>query len=257
MARLRTSFRPGIALTGLALTGLLAGVGAATLAPASEGATGRTLIRHPHPSPSHFTRGVINNEWFPLKAGTRYVYRGVSGHATVRDVMEATYRTKVIEGVTCRVVLDRGYAHGRLTERTFDWYAQTKAGVVWYFGENTTTFDKSGHPTGHEGSFQSGVNGAQAGIFMTPHPHMGPVYAQENLPGVAEDRFTVFRHGGQVSVPLLTSRSALVTKEFSPIEPGVIEHKFYVRNVGDVYDVTVHGGHEDARLVAVTHFPHP
>ena len=241
---------------GIAMTGLLGGVAATMIAPPSEAVSARPVVRD-HPSPSHFTHGVVDNPWFPLKPGTRYVYRGVSDDAKVKDVMTVTYRTKVIDGVVCRVVLDRGYEDRRLSERTFDWYAQTKAGVVWYFGENTTTFDRSGHVTGHEGSFQSGVNGAQAGIFMIPHPHSGPVYAQENQPGVAEDRFTVLRHDGHVSVPLLTSRTALVTKESSPLEPGVIEHKFYVRNVGDVYDVTVHGGHEDARLVAMTHFPRP
>ena len=175
----RTIFRPRTALTGLAVTSLLAGIGSTMIAPASSAANDQTVTRH-HPSPSHFTRGVVNNPWFPLKAGTRYVYRGVSDDAKVRDVMTVTYRTKVIDGVVCRVVVDRGYEDGRLSERTFDWYAQTKGGVVWYFGENTTTFDKAGHATGHEGSFRSGVDGAQAGIFMTPHPHVGPVYAQEN-----------------------------------------------------------------------------
>ena len=38
----------------------------------------------------------------------------------------------------------------------------------------------------------SGVHGAEAGIFMTPHPHRGPSYHQEDYPGHAEDVL----HGG-------------------------------------------------------------
>ncbi len=210
-----------------------------------------------HPAPSHFTAGRVDNPWFPLKPGTRWVYRGVEGRARVSDVMIATYRTQVVDGVTCRVVLDRGFSHGRLTERTFDWYAQTRRGTVWYFGESTTTFDSHGRPVSHDGSFASGVGGAEAGVFMPAHPHVGPTYRQEFLRGQAEDEFTVLRRGGHATTPLLTTQDALVTKEFSPLEPGIVEHKYYVRDVGDVYDVSVRGEVADSRLVSLTHLSRP
>ena len=38
-------------------------------------------------------------------------------------------------------------------------------------------------------------------------------------------------------------------------EPGVVEHKYYVRDVGDVYDVSVKGEVAHARLVSLTHLP--
>ena len=70
-----------------------------------------------HPSPSHFTRGHVDNPWFPLKPGTRLIYRGTEEGAHTRDVQIATYRTKVIDGVICRVVFDRVWRNGRLRIR--------------------------------------------------------------------------------------------------------------------------------------------
>ncbi len=74
----------------------------------------------------------------------------------LRDVLIATYRTKVVDGVTCRVVFDRGWRNGILDERTYDFYAQTRRGTVWYFGEHTATLDRHGHVISREGSFMSG-----------------------------------------------------------------------------------------------------
>jgi len=241
-----------LTLAVLGAAGLLCAPGAH---PSSQAATLTEAVSQAHPSPSHFTQGHVDNQWFPLRPGTRYVYRGVSDGSAVKDVMIATYQTKIVDGVTCRVVFDRLFTHGRVIEKTHDWYAQTKGGTVWYFGEFTTTLDRHGRPVSHEGSFRSGRNGAEAGIFMPVHPHTGPTYHQESYPGHAEDEFTVLRSGVHVSTPLLTAHQALETKEFSPLEPGVVEHKFYVRDIGDVRDVTVKGGVEGQRLTSITHQP--
>ena len=97
-----------------------------------------------HPPAAQFTRGRVDNPWFPLKPGTRYVYRGHEDGDSSRDVVTVTYRTKRIEGVVCRVVRDRLFLDGILRERTLDWYAQTKRGTVWYFGENTAELNRQG-----------------------------------------------------------------------------------------------------------------
>jgi hypothetical protein len=169
--------------------------------------------------------------------------------------MIATYRRRVVDGVTCRVVFDRVWTDGRLSERTRDFYAQTRRGTVWYFGERTATLDRHGHVISREGSFTAGVDGAEAGVFMTRDPRPGPAYFQEYYPGHAMDVFTVLRRGAHVSVPLLWSDHALLTRETSPLEPGVVDHKYYVRDVGDVREVTVKGGRERLHLVAIRHLP--
>jgi hypothetical protein len=242
-------------LAGAAGLALVASAAAVTPASYSQAAPTRTATHRHHPPPSHFTRGRVDNRWFPLKPGTRYVYRGSEDGDRTRDVLIATYRTRVVDGVTCRVVFDRVWTNGRLSERTHDWYAQTKRGTVWYFGERTATIGRHGQVTSREGSFTSGVDGAEAGIFMTAHPQPGPSYFQEYYPGHAEDIFTVVGRGVRVSVPLLRSDSALLTRETSPLEPGVVDHKYYVRDIGDVREVTVKGGSESLRLVGLTHSP--
>jgi hypothetical protein len=241
-------------LSHAALAGVLtAGVVASVLPTGAFAASG--VPHRVHPSPSHFTHGRVDNRWFPLKPGTRFLYRGHEDGARTRDVLIATYRTKVVDGVTCRVVFDRVFTNGRLSERTFDFYAQTKRGTVWYFGENTAELDRHGHVTSREGSFRSGVDGAEAGVFMTGHPHPGPRYRQEDFPGHAEDVFTVVRRHAHVVVPIMDTHRALLTRETTPLEPGVVDHKYYVRDIGTVREVTVKGGNESLRLVGVTHLP--
>jgi hypothetical protein len=243
----------------LVLAAVLA-AGLAVSAVGSQAAEGAgTLPGQParphHPAPSHFTRGHVDNPWFPLKPGTRYTYRGVDGIAHTRDVMIATYRTRKIDGVVCRIVFDRVWSNGRLEERTRDFYAQTTGGTVWYFGERTATLDRHGNVKSRDGSFTSWVDGAQAGVFMTPHPRRGPSYYQEYYPGQALDTYTVVRRDATVTGPLLHSGHALLTREVTPLEPGVVDHKYYVRDIGSVREQTVEGGRETLWLVGLTHVP--
>src|SRR3989441_2568257 len=86
----------------------------------------------------------VDNPWFPLRPGTTLVYRGVKDGKPSRDVVHVTGQTRRIAGVTCTAVADRLYLGGRLEERTTDWYAQDKAGNVWYFGEATAELDAHG-----------------------------------------------------------------------------------------------------------------
>jgi hypothetical protein len=250
-----THRRLSLILVALGAAGLVATNGAPLATASTPSPASQIRARVTHPAPSHFTHGRVDNRWFPLKPGNRYVYRGSEDGVRERDVLIATYRTRPVDGVVCRVVFDRVWKHGRVVERTHDFYAQTNGGTVWYFGERTATYDRHGHVKSREGSFMSGIDGAQAGIFMTPRPHRGPSYHQEDYPGHAEDVFTVVRHHARVRVPTLSTRDALLTKETTRLEPGVVDHKYYVRDIGTVREVTVKGGSESLRLVAVSHRP--
>lgn len=224
-------------------------------ASATAASAGSRPPRPHHPGAAAFTNGRVDNPWFPLKPGTVTVFNGHKDAKRSRDVVLATYRTKVIDGVTCRVETDKLYLNGVLHERTHDFYAQTRKGVVWYFGEHTAELDKQGHVTNRDGSFESGRDGAEAGVFMPAHPKVGDAFRQEDYPGQAEDQFEVIRRGASVTVPALSSSSAILTKETTPLEPGVVDHKFYVRDIGVVLEKTVKGGHETGRLVAIRHRP--
>jgi hypothetical protein len=203
-----------------------------------------------NPSPSRFVRGVTN-PWFPLRPGTTLVYRGVKDGKVSRDVVHVTGATRRIAGVVCTAVSDRLYLRGKLEERTTDWYAQDRAGNVWYFGEDTAELDAHGKVTTREGSWLAGVHGAQAGVFMPARPRVGFSARQEYYKGHAEDHFRVLSLSARVSTPGASSSRALLTKEWTPLEPGVIDHKYYVRGIGTVLEQTVKGGDERNVLVSV------
>jgi hypothetical protein len=202
-------------------------------------------------SPKFVTR--VDNPWFPLRPGTVSVYRGVKDGQASRDVVTVTSRTRAIQGAHATEIADNLYLRGRLAERTTDWYAQDRRGNVWYLGEATAELDRSGRVTSREGSWLSGRDGARAGIYMPAHPSVGGFGRQEHYPGHAEDRFRVLDLNATVTTPFVSSSHALLTKEWTPLEPGVVDHKVYVRGVGNVREETVKGGDERAVLMSVRH----
>ena len=153
----------------------------------------------------------------------------------------------------CTAVRDRLLLAGHLEERTTDWYAQDRRGNVWYFGESTAELDRAGHVTSTEGTWQAGRNSAQAGIYMTARPSVGQTRRQEYYKGHAEDHFAVVSLRARVSVPYVSSTHAVLTKEWTPLEPGTLDHKYYVRGIGTVKEVTVKGPVERSELVSVRH----
>jgi hypothetical protein len=205
----------------------------------------------PAVDPSQFG-GDVQNAWFPLRPGTVYTYRGVKDGLPVTDVLRVTHATKVIQGVRCTVVKDRLYTRGHLIERTTDWYATAGDTTVWYFGEATATLSpKTGNVTSTDGSFQAGIDGARAGIYMPGHPRVGQSAGQEYYKGHAEDHFTVLSFAARAHTPAASSRHALLTKEFTPLEPDVLDHKVYVRGVGTVIEEAVKGPTERLVLQSV------
>jgi hypothetical protein len=200
--------------------------------------------------PGNFVREVTN-PYFPLTPGTTYTYRGESEGVPTRNVTTVTSDTKVILGVTTIVVHDQAYEDKVLIEDTFDWYAQDVDGNVWYFGEDTKELDEKGNVISTEGSWEAGVNGAEPGIIMLANPKKGDKYQQEFAPGVAEDMAQVIGFEASFCVQYGCFENVLVTKEWTPLERGVIEYKYYAPGVGFIYGVMVKGGDEDTELVRV------
>jgi len=191
----------------------------------------------------------VTNAWFPLRPGSVYRYRGVKDGEPSREVMTVTHRTKTIDGATCVVVSDLLYIRGKLEERTEDYYTQDAKGNVWYFGEKTAELDEHGNVKNTSGSWMTGVQGAKPGIFMFARPRVGQSARQEYLKGEAEDHFQVVAKGVVATVPFRTFRGAMLTRERTPLEPGVIDHKYYARGIGTVLEQTVKGGNERNELV--------
>jgi hypothetical protein len=209
--------------------------------------------------PANFVTGV-DNQYMPLMPGTTFHYLNTITEGTTvteQDItLTTTHDTKVILGVTCVVVHDLVTIHGTTTilEDTLDWYAQDKDGTVWYFGEDTKKYENGVGPADTEGSWEAGVNGAKPGIVMHGHPEdfINVVYRQEYLPGVAEDKTEVLSINESVTVPAGTFTNCVLTKDYSDIEPGVTEHKYFSPGVGQVSTVMVQGGNEEEALVNIT-----
>jgi hypothetical protein len=203
----------------------------------------------PTPDPSRFST-TIDNPYLPFVPGTRMVYRERGDDGPGRVVVRVTHRTKTVQGVETVVVRDKAYSGGELVEDTRDWYAQDSRGNVWYFGENTKEYE-NGKVVSTEGSWKAGRDGARAGIVMTARPRVGDNYYQEYAPGVAEDEATVLSLDASVTVPFGSFDGVLKTKDFTALEPGIVERKFYAEGVGSVLEKLVRGGTERLVLVRV------
>jgi hypothetical protein len=202
------------------------------------------------PSPSDFVSG-ISNKYFPLRPGTTLLYRGTQQGKARRVSVFVTHETKVILGIRAIVILDQVLVGGKREEKTFDWYAQDKHGNVWYLGEDSSDF-VNGKWVRSAGSWEAGVNGAKPGIVMKASPSVGAVYRQEYYAGHAEDMAKVLSRNESVTVPYGSFEHALETSEWTPLERGVVEHKYYVKGVGNVRTIMVKGGAEEEHLVSIT-----
>lgn len=158
-------------------------------ASAQPAASAKAASKIPDFHPGDFVR-VIDNRYFPLRPGTRFVYQGTEDGEPEKVVTDVTHRHKTILGVKVVVVLDRVFVSGALKEKTLDWYAQDKHGNVWYLGEDSKEYE-DGKVVSTAGSWEAGKDGARAGIIMLAHPHVGQTYQQEFASGVAEDRAEV------------------------------------------------------------------
>jgi hypothetical protein len=192
----------------------------------------------------------IDNPYLPLAPGSRWVYRATADTGPAqRIVVKVMPQTKLIaNGITARVVRDTATEKGRVVEDTFDWYAQDRRGNVWYLGEDTKAYANGKVSTA--GSWEAGVNGARAGIVMPARPRAGLQYRQEYLAGEAEDHARVLSLDDQAQVPAGHYKHALLSKEWTPLEPDGLEYKLYARGVGQVLALTVSGGWEREQLVS-------
>ena len=203
------------------------------------------------------------NPWFPLVPGATWHYEAETedGLETTTDAI--TGDTRTVDGIEATVLRDEVYLDGELIELTFDWYAQDTRGNVWYLGETSCEWEPGAYQAGDEfeedcgdegdpaGSWEAGVDGAEAGIIMWAHPldYRGKTYRQEYYEGEAEDMAMVLRGGLTVSVPAGTFADCIETMDWTPLEPGARERKSYCAWYGLVLEVDPRGGRARNELV--------
>jgi hypothetical protein len=203
----------------------------------------------PEIDPDNFVEGV-DHPFFPLSPSTVMIYEGESDGVVEHIEVMVTTETREVMGVECMVVRDRVWEDGELVEDTFDWYAQDKEGNVWYFGEDSSEIE-DGEVVSKEGSWEAGVDGALPGIIMLAEPEVGDVYRQEYYEGEAEDMAEVIALDESETVAFGSFDNLLVTKEWTPLEPDVVENKYYAEGVGLILEVVVEGGEGRIELIEV------
>ena len=189
---------------------------------------------------------TIDNTYFPLIPETIFTYRGEGEDGCEWNVFKVTDDdTKVVAGVPVVVVIDQayedeacdGFSGDELIERTHDWFAQDDHGNVWYLGEFSEDCEGDTDCAVNDGSWEAGIDGAKPGIQMLAMPASGNRYYQEYYEDHAEDQAKVDRTDAWVSLYDSTVfdrdlHHCIRTKEWTALEPGAIEHKFYCPQVG-------------------------
>ncbi|HUR69519.1 MAG TPA: hypothetical protein VM370_09760 [Candidatus Thermoplasmatota archaeon] len=195
---------------------------------------------------SDFVAGrTIDNPFLPMPHGATWTFRGHEDDEDTRIEVRVLDELRTVNGVQATVLRDTEYDEDdEILEDTYDWFAQDKDGNVWYLGEATTAYEDGG--TSHDGSWEWGVDGAQAGIVMWAHPAVtGEPYFQEHYPGHAMDQGQVLALGESVTVPTGTYQDTVETRETNALEPGHEETAWYVRGIGVVLKESKDGSREE------------
>ena len=184
-------------------------------------------------SPLNFSNStLLTNKYLPYQIGRKYIFEGETPDGFERNEIERIDAIKVVNGINVAVIRDKVWVDGILEEDTRDWFAQDDYGNVWYMGEDVDNYNPDGSIRDHEGAWEAGVNGAIAGIIMLFDPKPGDSYQQELAEGIAEDKAKVVALGLTIEVPFNTYSNCLKTKEWSDLEKGSVDFKFYAPGIG-------------------------
>ena len=172
------------------------------------------------------------NAFFILEAGHSAAYEAGSERLVITVLDE----TKIVDGVTTRVVEERETKGGQLVEVSRNYFAiGSTSRDVFYFGETVDIY-RNGKVVDHEGAWQAGEKGARFGLMMPAEPRVGQKYYQEVAPKIAMDRAAIVALHAVVKTPAGEFKDCVKVEETTPLEPGVREYKYYARDVGLVQD---------------------
>ncbi len=205
-------------------------------------------------SPREIGATVAPNPWLPLTAGSEWRYEKTfeeDGEVVTESiVVTVTGAVKRIDGIDCAEVRDTVEVDGDLLEDTADWFAQDVHGNVWYCGEiseNFEVFDGDDPQVPElvdlDGSWKAGRDGAKAGVLLPYAPVVGETIRQEVAWSEAEDVIEIISVSGSEHAPAAgCDGTCLVTRDFTPLEPGVDEFKYYAPGIGLIVEVDPESG---------------
>lgn len=217
---------------------------------------GEVRARDYDPSLFDETSAVVDNPYFPLVPGTRFVWKGRAfsdeGERVDRKVIFiVTDFTKVIDGVEAVVGWDRDFNDGWMGESELVFYAQDMQGNVWHLGELVEHWQEDNELDGARSWFKDSPAGARPGIQMLAQPVVGAQYPQGFAPPpwFWQDRARVAAVGVRDCVPVGCFDDTIVTEEFEPRFPGEIQLKHFAAGIGGIRVGWT--GHDEEREVMV------
>jgi hypothetical protein len=202
------------------------------------------------PGKNRFTT-TVDNSFFPLPAGQRWTLAGrehgesLGLRISVLDATESFFRGH--KQVTTRVVEEYEWGdtngNGRIDGRedpieiSRNYFAQTQAGTVCYFGEVVDIYE-GGVVVSHSGSWRADARGHAPGIFMPVKPRVGMKFQQEVAPGIALDEATIVASSRKTKVPAGTFKNTITVRDRNPLD-GSTGLKVYAEDIGLIVDGSV------------------
>ena len=180
----------------------------------------------------------ITNPYLPISKFHRTVLKGNDQGQHLRIVRTLLDRTKTFhykgQKVEAAVVRDRDtdVAAGTLIEKTIDYFAQDKAGTVYYFGEDVNEY-QHGQPIGHDGSWRLGRDTKRAGVLMPARPKLGDTFVSEAVPNITVEKDKIAAKGKTQRIAGHTYHHVMRIREHATTpKPGDFEFKTYAPGTG-------------------------
>ncbi|HET8622160.1 MAG TPA: hypothetical protein VFM14_01225 [Gemmatimonadales bacterium] len=172
------------------------------------------------------------NPYYPLgPVGRQWILTGAEDGEAIILQVTVLDQTRVIEGVTTRVIEERETIDGELFEVTWNYFVQAADGTICYYGEDVDIFEEGG--ISHEGAWCAG-GGNLPGIFMPADPHPGMTFQIEVAPDVAEDEGKIVGIG-PIEVPFGQFIETIRIREFNPLD-GAKDYKIHAAGTGIIVD---------------------
>jgi hypothetical protein len=172
------------------------------------------------------------NDYFILDPEYQIVLEGPDEKVVI-TVLE---KTKTVDGVKTRVVEEREFENGELSEVSFNYLAIDKnTKDVYYFGEDVDIYE-DGKVVRHEGEWLSGVDRARFGLMMPGTPKIGYAFYQEIAPGKALDRGEIVSLTETLKTPAGEFSNCLKVLETSGMDANERGFKTYAKEIGMIQD---------------------
>ena len=189
---------------------------------------------------SHPTR--ILNPYLPFATLKQDILIGKSGSQTARVERTTLNRTRTFtfqgHPIQTMIVVDKDFIGGKLEEVTFDYFAESDDGGVYYFGEDVNEY-QNGTIVGHSGAWHYGVETNFLGLIIPGRPQVGQKFQAENVPGITKENDEIVSVTAKIRLGIGSYQNVVKIKESYP--DGSVEYKYYVPSVGTVSEIAPDG----------------